>query len=249
MPSRAHGGRSPRKIAVRKKVQARNTHEVIYFFQDINFQDINIIEGRDVMIDTVVFDIGNVLAGFDWDAYIRRCLKDEAVIAEVNEAIWGSGLWHEFDRGVMATEDVIAAMMERAPHRKDEIRLLMDHVGETLWRFDHAIPWIESVKAAGRRALFLSNYSRLAMDANPGVLDFLPHLEGGVFSCDVKLLKPDRAIYATLCNKYALTPERCVFIDDLAPNVQGARDFGMNAIRCLSHEQARGELEAMLKDA
>ena len=128
-----------------------------------------------------------------------------------------------------------------------EIRTLMDHIGGCVSRWDYAIPWIQSVKATGRRALFLSNYSHLIMDANPGVLDFLPVLDGGVFSCDVKLLKPDRAIYAAICEQYALTPCHCVFIDDLKPNVQGARDFGMQAIQFQSYEQAQRDLSSMLR--
>ena len=197
-------------------------------------------------IDTVIFDIGGVLANFDWNGYVHRWVRDERAIQEINEALWGTGLWDELDRGVLSTESIVEGFIAGAPRREGEIRTLMEHVGGCVSRLDYAVPWIQSVKATGRRVLFLSNYSRLIMDANPGVLDFLPALDGGVFSCDVKLLKPDRAIYAALCERYALTPGRCVFIDDLEPNVQGARDFGMQAIRFQSYEQAQEALSALL---
>ncbi|MBQ9566045.1 MAG: HAD family phosphatase [Synergistaceae bacterium] len=198
------------------------------------------------MIDTVIFDIGNVLAGFDWDGYIRRTLGDGPSLARVNDAIRNHGLWDEFDRGVMDTEEIVEGFIRFAPDCEKEIRLLCATLGDCMRRSDYAIPWLRSVKETGRRVLYLSNYSRIIMKNNPGVLDFMPLMDGGVFSCDVRLLKPDRAIYACLCERYSLSPSRCVFLDDLEANVQGARDFGFHGLRFQSYEQARAELERLL---
>ncbi|MBR1671627.1 MAG: HAD family phosphatase [Fretibacterium sp.] len=198
------------------------------------------------MIDTVIFDIGNVLAEFNWDRYIHQILDDEGVIGRVNEAIWGHGLWEEFDRGVMDDEAIIAGFVSHAPEVEREIRLACARIGGCITRLDHAQPWLREVRATGRRVLYLSNYSRIIMKGNPGALDFLPLTHGGVFSCDVHLLKPDRAIYARICREYGLTPSSCVFIDDVEGNVQAARDFGLNVIQCRSYEQARADLSAML---
>ncbi|MBQ9528176.1 MAG: HAD family phosphatase [Fretibacterium sp.] len=199
------------------------------------------------MIDTVIFDIGNVLAEFNWDRYIHQLFSDESVISKVNDAIWGNMLWEEFDRGVMDDEEVIAAFIERDPDVEREIRLACKHVGGCIKRMDHAIPWIREVKSMGCHAFYLSNYSRINMRANPDVLDFIPLMDGGVFSCDVHLLKPDRAIYARICQEYGLTPSSCAFIDDVASNVEAARNFGLHAIQCLSPEQARADLRVFLK--
>ena len=61
---------------------------------------------------------------------------------------------------------------------------------------------------------------------------FLSHFAGGVFSGDVKLIKPEAAIFDLLGERHALVPERTVFIDDHPANVQAARDFGWHAIHC-----------------
>ncbi len=94
--------------------------------------------------------------------------------------------------------------------------------------------------------LYLSNYSHYVMSKNPEVLDFLPLMDGGVFSCDVKLIKPDRKIYECITKKYNLVPSECVFIDDIERNVKAAKDFGFNAIRFLNLEQAQRDLNAIL---
>ena len=46
-----------------------------------------------------------------------------------------------------------------------------------------------------------------------------------------KLLKPDAAIFCLLCERNGLDPAECLFIDDSAANVAGARAFGMGSIR------------------
>ena len=77
------------------------------------------------------------------------------------------------------------------------------------------------------------------MRANPSVLDFLPHMDGGVFSCYVNLIKPDPAIYRCLLEMYGLKAEECLFIDDREDNVVAARKLGIQAERFENYEQAR----------
>ena len=199
------------------------------------------------MIDNVIFDIGNVLASFTWDNYLHQTLSDPEVIKKTNDAIRGHGLWDEFDRGVMSTEEIIEGFISYAPDCEKEIRMLCEHLGRSMGHCEYSIPWIKSIKETGRHVFYLSNYSRIILFDNPGVFDFMPLMEGGVLSCDVHLLKPDRAIYACLCDKYNLEPSRCVFLDDMEANVKAARDFGMSAIHVQSHEQASAELDALLK--
>ena len=45
-----------------------------------------------------------------------------------------------------------------------------------------------------------------------------------------RIVKPDPRIYRVFCERYALAPESCVFIDDSPVNVDSARRFGMKAI-------------------
>ena len=43
-----------------------------------------------------------------------------------------------------------------------------------------------------------------------------------------KMMKPDEAIFRLILEKYALNPEKTLFIDDSAQNVQAARNVGLN---------------------
>lgn len=200
------------------------------------------------MIRTVIFDIGNVLADFDWDRFVRAQIPDEALRTRMNrtftEQFWA--LWAEFDRGVLSEDMVTKRIVAEAPEFEAEIRQLLDRVDGCIFPLDYAIPWVRSLKAQGLSVLYLSNYSEKLRKANPDALSFLPEMDGGVFSYEVKLLKPDPAIYQCICEKYGLVPEETVFLDDMPANVDAAAEFGLQAIRFLNYEDAKEKLEQML---
>ena len=45
------------------------------------------------------------------------------------------------------------------------------------------------------------------------------------------MVKPDAAIYELFCERYGVSPESCLFIDDMERNVEGARRVGMQGYR------------------
>ena len=196
-------------------------------------------------IKTIIFDIGNVLMSFDYWPFIKDFLKDDAIIDKVNNALWYSGLWNEMDRG--EDPDVILnKMMATEPEAAAEIKLTFDNVGLCMHKKEYAIPWIKELKGRGYRVIYLSNYAEHTMEAKPDVLDFLPYMDGGVFSCYERLTKPEPEIFRLIEERYGLIPEECIFLDDSEPNVKAARSLGFNAIHFKDYESARLELEAII---
>ena len=200
------------------------------------------------MITTVIFDVGNVLVDFDWEGFIHRMFPGrEELISELDEAVWGSGRWDRLDAGD-DPEEVLASIIAYSPKHEAELRKVFANVGDTLRKREATPIWLKDLKSRGYRLLYLSNYSHYVMNCNPDVLDFLPLMDGGIFSCDVKLIKPDPRIYAVLAEKYNLNTSECVFIDDLERNVIAAREFGFNAIQFGTLKQAQRDLEALLQE-
>ena len=72
-------------------------------------------------------------------------------------------------------------------------------------------------------------------------------MDGGVFSCEEKLTKPDIRIYERLCEKYGLVPSECLFTDDLAANIEGAKKVGFNGVLFESYEKNYAEITEMIK--
>ena len=179
------------------------------------------------MIRNMVFDIGNVLMDFRWKEYMRSLFgEDETLIQTINQGIWHNGCWAAMDKGEMDGAATLRSAVAFAPQYEKEIKLTLDSVAHAFHKFEYSIPWIQELKRMGLNVYYLSNYSAFSVAANPDVLDFIPYMDGGVFSFEVKAVKPEPEIYRCLCEKFGLKPEECLFTDDVPANVKGAKACG-----------------------
>lgn len=190
------------------------------------------------MVKNIIFDIGNVLMDFDWMGYMHSLYgEDEGKIEAINSAIWSHGCWQSMDRGELSGAEATEKVVSFAPEYEQDIRKTLTGAGKAMHKQDYAIPWIQELKSMGKNVYYLSNYSEFAMDANRSVLDFLPYMDGGIFSCYVKMAKPDHAIYHCLCEKYNLTPAECLFTDDMPENIKAARECDFQAVLFEGYEK------------
>ena len=58
-------------------------------------------------------------------------------------------------------------------------------------------------------------------------------------------MKPEREIYQALEERYSITPQESVFIDDLEVNVEAARNYGYSGIIFKSRDPAEEELKKL----
>lgn len=197
------------------------------------------------MIKTVIFDIGNVLAGFDWYNFYKSFGYDEAMVERLAQATSKSEDWKEYDRGCMSDQAIEELFVENDPEIEADIRrVVMDFHG-LITRYEYAIDWVKELKGKGYQVLVLSNYSDKAFKECWNALDFLPYVDGGILSFKDKLIKPDPAIYHLILDRYHLKAQECVFIDDTQANVDGARAVGIHALRFENQVQAKEELKKL----
>lgn len=197
------------------------------------------------MITTIIFDIGNVLADFTWEAHYRSFGYSEEILERLANATVKSPMWNEYDRGVMSDEEIIQGFIENDPGIEKEIRESQRDKGPMVIRNDYAIPWIHALQEKGYRCLYLSNFSRKAHVDCAHALDFLPHMDGGILSYQDKVIKPMPEIYQLLIDRYELVPQECVFLDDTPRNLEGAEKFGIHTIHFKDQAQAIGELKKL----
>ncbi len=200
------------------------------------------------MIKNIVFDIGNVLAGFAWEDFYRSFGYSEEMFEKLADATVRSPFWNEMDRGKLSDEELLEGFIKNDSSIEKEIREVFENVEEIIQRFDYAIPWIRELKKKGYHIYVISNFSRKAHVECIKALDFLEEIDGEILSYQVKLIKPSPEIYQLLCSKYNLKAEECVFIDDLPKNVEAARKEGMKGLIFESLDQAKRELEEIISD-
>lgn len=187
---------------------------------------------RSAAVDTVIFDLGNVLIDFDWQGYAASLGYSPELIARLKEHVILSETWNRFDYGNEPYEDVVEALAAETPDCADEIRALVNTIDRACSPFWYTKDWITALKRRGYRVLFLSNWSeeicrRLTEN---GVFDFISLMDGGVWSFKEHVIKPDPKIFDILAKRYDLVPGRCVFLDDNKKNIEAARAYGFAGI-------------------
>ena len=197
------------------------------------------------MIKTVIFDIGNVLADFSWEPFYRSFGFSEEVFEKLKNATVKSPEWNELDRGAWTTEEIINAFIANDPSVEQEIRLVFEDVNAMVTKREYAVTWIKHLKAEGYQVLYLSNFGEMTRAHCQDALEFMTYTDGGIMSYEVKLIKPDAAIYQALIDKYDLKPEECVFVDDLLINVEAAKALGFHIVHAVTHEVALEGLAAL----
>ncbi len=197
------------------------------------------------VIKTVIFDIGNVLAGFEWEAYFRKFGYSKEVLSRIAKATVQSGAWSEYDRGVLTDEEVMDAFIRNDPGIEKELRESLENINGMLVRYEYAVPWIRELKQKGYQVLVLSNFAHRAHHDCKDVLDFLDDVDGGILSYQEKTVKPEPEIYQRLLERYGLVPEECVFLDDLEENLAAAAKFGIHTVLFTGKEAAVEELRKL----
>ncbi len=202
------------------------------------------------MIRNIVFDVGSVLVRVrPEEALTDLGFARDRAEATVRAAL-GNPVWRELDRGVMKKEDVFAAMKAGLPPAvQEDIGFFFE---KAVWNFVKPFPyartWLSSLRERGYRIFLLSNYPAWLWTVNEqNAFDFLDCIDGKVVSGFEGVIKPDPAIYRLLLSRYSLTASECVFLDDVAENIAGARSEGFSGIVFSSYEQASAELEGLLK--
>ncbi|MCI6552769.1 MAG: HAD family phosphatase [Lachnospiraceae bacterium] len=201
------------------------------------------------MIKTIIFDIGNVLAGFAWKEYFRSFGYSQEILERIAAATVGSGFWGEYDRGILSDEEIMELFIRNDPGIERELRESLRDVSGMVVRYGYAVPWVKELKERGYQVLVLSNFGRKGYEDCKDALDFLEYVDGGILSFQVKVIKPEPEIYRILLERYELVPEECVFLDDTEENLRGAERFGIKTVHFRSREQARQEMEEIIKRA
>ena len=186
------------------------------------------------MIRNVVFDIGGVLLRLRYQSFIEYLAG--AGIDMTNLPRWLEQVdLAAHERGEIGGEELLGriAAMARRPLDPVELR---SHWLDMFDRAHEMFDLAEGLKAQ-YRVFLLSNIGDLHwahLNARYG-FDGLTH--GVVASFRVGAIKPSAAIYRETERMFGLEPAATVFIDDLPPNVAGARACGWQAIH---HRDAAG---------
>lgn len=192
----------------------------------------------------IIFDLGGVVVNFDPKSYLTSQFDDESTRNQLFKATFASPEWQLFDRGDYSFSQLTDLFIARGREMglEKEIRQLLSS------SFDYLLTTREEMAAMmaqlagkGIRLFYLSNLPH-EIKTMLQKRSFWGLFSGGIASCDVALLKQDKAIYALLLEKYSLASNNCLFFDDTAANVTAAREAGLVAYHFTSNDDFRQQL-------
>jgi 2-haloacid dehalogenase len=172
-------------------------------------------------IDAVIFDIGNVLIGWEPERYYDRAIGEarrKALFAEVdlhhmNELV---------DRGADFTQTIYDTA-EAHPGWRDEIRQWHDNWIELAQPvIEKSVNLLRALRAGGVPVFALSNFGIGSFAYAETQYPFLGDFDRRYISGHMGVTKPDPRIYEMLEADCGVAPEALLFADDRPANIEVA---------------------------
>jgi putative hydrolase of the HAD superfamily len=206
-------------------------------------------------IKAVISDFGGVLTTPLLSSFMA--VQDEIGIApeEIGKAMRaiteedGENPLYAMERGEMAEADFLERLndgLEPLLGHRPELHRFREVYFEALHPNQPMIELMQELKAAGKRMAMLTNNVREWEPVWRPMLPVDEIFETVVDSGFVGCRKPEARIYEMTLERLGLPGEACLFVDDLLPNIEGARKAGLTAVHYRDNEQAIAEIRQHL---
>jgi len=195
-------------------------------------------------VKAVIFDYGEVLCHRPTAEEIARLAGFFNLQVDQLPALWERNRG-AYDRGDLAPEvywSVLAkdAGVELGPEQLVEIHKLDMEMWSNI--NSSMVDWATQLRSSGMKVGLLSNmHPEMAAHCRKH-FSWLKEFDFVTFSGEVRLIKPDPAIYEHTLRGLGVTASETLFLDDREVNIQAAQALGINALRFESVEQLRSEL-------
>jgi 2-haloacid dehalogenase len=194
-------------------------------------------------IDAIIFDLGGVL--IDWNpAYVfDKMFQDEETKKDFFEKICTSD-WNEKQDEGRSLKEATEELVTKHPEWKKYIEAYYGRWEEMLGGPIHGtVKILSQLKQSGKYKLYaLTNWSAELFPIALERYDFLHWFDGRVVSGEEKMRKPFPQFYQLILDRFQLTPEETLFIDDNTRNAKAAEEMGLNTILFQSPSQLKEEL-------
>jgi len=107
------------------------------------------------------------------------------------------------------------------------------------------VDWLKQMRSSGVKTGLLSNMPVDMIRYARQQFAWLKHFDHQTFSAEVRVIKPDAAIYQHSLDGLGVAPSEALFVDDRESNIDGARALGLSAIQFHSVAQLKDDLEKM----
>jgi len=192
-------------------------------------------------IKLLVFDMGGVFVRYEWrticNGFAQATKVSPESFIETFERVNNS----HYERGKVSTAELVSRLNEALGSNLTEEEF---HI---LWNtsLDEDVQMTKMFQGLREQfPLYLlsnindSNFTFLETNFNVS-----RHFNELILSHEVGYIKPEPEIYHEVLKRSGMEPHHCLFVDDLKPNVEGARAVGLNAFQFTGFEDLRAKFD------
>jgi putative hydrolase of the HAD superfamily len=199
----------------------------------------------------VVFDYGMVLTGPPDPAAYAALQRISGLSAErLDRFYWADR--HAYDEGKLTGLTFWQKIMSDAGLSLDEAAIAeLNGWDARMWTTQNPamVAWQAALKERGLLTAILSNMGDSVHESIERAYEWIGGFDVQVWSYQLKVAKPDAAIYEYALAMLGTRPEETLFLDDKLVNIEAAHALGMKGLVFSDVERLRADLIAAGLDA
>ena len=179
------------------------------------------------LITTVIFDLGNVLLDWNTEQVLASLKLPNSDLQLLRDELFGHQDWLDMDHGKVAETTVAGGVSARTGLPMSVIVAALDAAKQSLLPIPASVELMREIHDRGLELICLSNMSRETY-AHIKHLDFFKLFAGIIISGHEGCMKPGADIFQLTLQRFNLSPNKTLFVDDSLPNILKAQQLGIS---------------------
>ena len=199
----------------------------------------------------IIWDFGGVITSSPFEAFndfeeANGLPKD--IIRTINSENPDMNAWAQFESNSITIDEFNDLFLKEAKAKgfdikgKDIIKLLKGSIRENM------VSFLRELKSDFKLGCITNNVkSSSEENTDNETKEAMSIFDHVIESSVVGIRKPNPEIYMMSCDALNVSPNQCIYLDDLGINLKPARELGMTTIKVIQPEDAIQEVRNLLK--
>ena len=199
----------------------------------------------------IIWDFGGVITSSPFEAFnnfeeANGLPKD--IIRTINSENPDMNAWAQFESNSITIDEFNDLFLKEAKAKgfdikgKDIIKLLKGSIRENM------VSFLRELKSDFKLGCITNNVkSSSEENTDNETKEAMSIFDHVIESSIVGIRKPNPEIYMMSCDALNVSPDQCIYLDDLGINLKPARELGMTTIKVIQTEDAIQEVRNLLK--
>ena len=191
------------------------------------------------MIKNIVLDVGGIFFD-DSKRNIQKLLNKNC--DNIYKIAYGSG-FKKCLLGEISVQEHINSLKDEKDFNDISYILKKENLIKSYPLIKNNFEYIKGLRKRGYKLFLLTNITEDSYNYINELINIDETFDGGIYSYQEHLIKPDYDIYNLLINRFNLNKDETIFFDDKAKNVKAANEVGIKSYVFTSINDIESNLE------